>query len=88
MRDIGGSAQLENNLDFPMASPALRDISHPLHTDFDWPGRRRLGTMWAGETAQALLEQAGFAWVERRLLAHRSDERLVRQRQREQPHVS
>lgn len=33
-------------------------------------GGEGLGTMWGWETAQAMLEEAGFATVERRILPH------------------
>jgi hypothetical protein len=70
MQDIGGSARLENNIDFPMASLLYAiSVSHctPVSIGQDGDG---LGTMWGWETAQAMLEQAGFADVERRLLEH------------------
>jgi 2-polyprenyl-3-methyl-5-hydroxy-6-metoxy-1,4-benzoquinol methylase len=70
MQDIGGSADLENNLDFPMAS-LLYAIScahcTPISIGQGGPG---LGTMWGWETAHAMLEQAGFTRVERHVLAH------------------
>jgi SAM-dependent methyltransferase len=70
MQDIGGSAYLENNLDFPMAS-LLYGISCMHCTPISiGQGGDGLGTMWGWETAQALLEQAGFTRVERRILPH------------------
>ena len=70
MQDIGGSAQLENNLEFPMAS-LLYAVScvhcTPISIDQGGDG---LGTMWGWETAMAMLEQAGFAAVERHVLPH------------------
>jgi 2-polyprenyl-3-methyl-5-hydroxy-6-metoxy-1,4-benzoquinol methylase len=87
MQDIGGSAQLENNLDFPMAS-LLYAISLTHCTPISiGQGGDGLGTMWGWETAQALLEQAGFAWVERRLLAH-DPMNVWFVSGKEQPHVS
>ena len=70
MQDIGGSAKLENNLDFPMASLLYAiSITHCTPISIG-QGGEGLGTMWGWETAQAMLEQAGFAQVERRLLQH------------------
>ena len=70
MQDIGGSAQLENNLDFPMASLLYAiSLSHCTPVSIG-QGGDGLGTMWGWETALEMLEQAGFATVERRLLEH------------------
>ncbi|MGD2172103.1 MAG: class I SAM-dependent methyltransferase [Gammaproteobacteria bacterium] len=70
MQDIGGSARLENNLDFPMAS-LLYAASFVHCTPVSiGQGGDGLGTMWGWETALAMLEQAGFASVERRVLVH------------------
>ncbi len=70
MQDIGGSAKLENNLDFALA-PLLYGISTthctPISIGQGGPG---LGTMWGWETAQAMLEEAGFARTERHVLPH------------------
>lgn len=70
MQDIGGSARLENNLDFPMAS-FLYAIScfhcTPVSLGQDGEG---LGTMWGWETAEAMLRSAGFAEVRRTVFAH------------------
>ncbi len=70
MQDIGGSARLEANLDFPMA-PLLYAISTthctPVSIGQGGPG---LGTMWGWETAQAMLEAAGFSAIERHVLPH------------------
>ena len=70
MQDIGGSARLEANLDFPMA-PLLYAISTthctPISIGQGGPG---LGTMWGWETAEAMLEAAGFADIERHVLPH------------------
>ncbi len=70
MQDIGGSAQLENNGDFPMAA-FLYTISclHCLPVSLG-QGGAGLGTMWGWETAEAMLEAAGFATPERHLLPH------------------
>lgn len=70
MQDIGGSARLENNLDFPMAAMLYAiSCAHctPISIGQGGPG---LGTMWGWETAQAMLERAGFAAVERHVLPH------------------
>ena len=70
MQDIGGSARLENNLDFPMAS-FLYAISCAHCTPVSLgQGGEGLGTMWGWETAQAMLRDAGFAEVVRHVLPH------------------
>jgi SAM-dependent methyltransferase len=70
MQDIGGSARLENNLDFPLAS-LLYAISCTHCTPVSiGQGGEGLGTMWGWETAQAMLGQAGFARIERHVLPH------------------
>ena len=70
MQDIGGSARLENNLDFPLAS-LLYAISCTHCTPVSiGQGGEGLGTMWGWETARAMLEQAGFARIERHVLPH------------------
>lgn len=70
MQDIGGSARLENNLDFPMAS-LLYSISCLHCTPVSLgQGGAGLGTMWGWETAEAMLKAAGFASVARHVLPH------------------
>lgn len=70
MQDIGGSARLENNLDFPMA-PLLYAISCAHCTPISLgQGGAGLGTMWGWETAEAMLHEAGFTEVSRHVLAH------------------
>ena len=70
MQDIGGSARLENNLDFPMAA-FLYAISCAHCTPVSLgQGGEGLGTMWGWETAQAMLRDAGFAEVARHVLPH------------------
>lgn len=70
MQDIGGSARLENNLGFPMAS-LLYAISCTHCTPVSiGQGGEGLGTMWGWETAEAMLRSAGFATVERHVLPH------------------
>lgn len=70
MQDIGGSARLENNLDFPMAA-LLYAVSCAHCTPISiGQGGAGLGTMWGWETAEAMLHEAGFASVERHVLAH------------------
>ncbi len=70
MQDIGGSAKLENNLDFPMAS-LLYAVSciHCMPVSLG-QGGAGLGTMWGWETAEQMLREAGFASVERNVLPH------------------
>ncbi|ACL73650.1 Methyltransferase type 11 [Thioalkalivibrio sulfidiphilus HL-EbGr7] len=70
MQDIGGSAQLENNLDFPMAA-FLYAISCVHCTPVSLgQGGEGLGTMWGWETAEAMLMDAGFDRVTRHVLPH------------------
>jgi SAM-dependent methyltransferase len=70
VQDIGGSARLENNLDFPMAA-LLYAISTAHCTPVSiGQGGAGLGTMWGWETAEALLNEAGFASIERHVLPH------------------
>lgn len=70
MQDIGGSARLENNTDFPMAA-LLYAIScmHCMPVSLG-QGGLGLGTMWGWETAQAMLGNAGFRNVQRHVLPH------------------
>jgi 2-polyprenyl-3-methyl-5-hydroxy-6-metoxy-1,4-benzoquinol methylase len=70
MQDIGGSAHLEKNLDFPLAS-LLYAVSLAHCTPISiGQGGDGLGTMWGWETAQGMLEAAGFASVTRHVLPH------------------
>jgi 2-polyprenyl-3-methyl-5-hydroxy-6-metoxy-1,4-benzoquinol methylase len=70
VQDIGGSARLEANLDFPMAS-LLYAISCAHCTPISLgQGGEGLGTMWGWETAEAMLQAAGFVDVARHVLAH------------------
>ena len=70
MQDIGGSAALENNLDFPMAS-LLYAMSCAHCTPISLgQGGAGLGTMWGWETAEAMLRHAGFARIDRHVLPH------------------
>ena len=70
MQDIGGSAHLENNMKFPMAS-LLYAISCVHCTPISLgQGGVGLGTMWGWETAQTMLREAGFARIERHVLPH------------------
>jgi SAM-dependent methyltransferase len=70
MQDIGGSAHLEKNADFPMAA-FLYAMSclhcMPVSIGQDGDG---LGTMWGWETARDMLRETGFAQVERHVLPH------------------
>jgi 2-polyprenyl-3-methyl-5-hydroxy-6-metoxy-1,4-benzoquinol methylase len=70
MQDIGGSAHLENNLDFPMAA-FLYAIScvHCTPVSLGQQGEG-LGTMWGWETAEQLLKTAGFDEVAHHRLDH------------------
>lgn len=70
MQDIGGSARLENNRDFPFAA-FLYAISTCHCTPVSiGQGGAGLGTMWGWEAAEALLQESGFASVERHVLPH------------------
>jgi hypothetical protein len=70
MQDIGGSARLENNLHFPMAS-LLYAVSCLHCTPVSLgQGGLGLGTMWGWETAEDALRAAGFGSVERHVLPH------------------
>ena len=70
MQDIGGSARLENNLEFPMAA-LLYAVSCAHCTPVSLgQGGQGLGTMWGWETAEAMLRQAGFAEVALHRLPH------------------
>jgi 2-polyprenyl-3-methyl-5-hydroxy-6-metoxy-1,4-benzoquinol methylase len=70
MQDIGGSAHLENNLDFPLAT-FLYAVSCVHCTPVSLgQGGAGLGTMWGWETAEAMLRETGFARVERHVLPH------------------
>lgn len=70
MQDIGGSAHLENNLDFPMAALLYAaSCAHCMPISLG-QGGVGLGTMWGWETAQKMLYTAGFAPVERNILPH------------------
>jgi SAM-dependent methyltransferase len=70
MQDIGGSAHLENNLDFPMAA-FLYTISCAHCTPISLgQGGEGLGTMWGWETAERMLRSAGFGDVRRHVLPH------------------
>lgn len=70
MQDIGGSRDLEANIDNPFA-PLLYTISlmhcTPISIGQGGPG---LGTMWGVETAQEYLAAAGFRDVETHRLPH------------------
>jgi SAM-dependent methyltransferase len=70
MQDIGGSARLENNMDFPMAS-FLYAVSCCHCTPISiGQGGAGLGTMWGWETAEEMLRNAGFQRAERHVLPH------------------
>lgn len=70
MQDVGGSAKLENNLDFPMAA-FLYAVSCAHCTPVSiGQGGAGLGTMWGWETALEMLKRAGFSSVEKHVLPH------------------
>jgi len=70
MQDIGGSAHLENNIDFPFAA-FLYAMSclHCMPISLG-QGGVGLGTMWGWETAEAMLREAGFSTIDRHVLPH------------------
>jgi hypothetical protein len=70
MQDIGGSAHLENNLDFPLASLLYAgSCTHCTPVSLG-QGGEGLGTMWGWETAEAMLGDAGFGPIVRHVLLH------------------
>ena len=70
MQDIGGSAKVENNLDFPFAA-FLYAVSCMHCTPISLgQGGAGLGTMWGWETADSMLRTAGFAAPKRNVLPH------------------
>lgn len=70
MQDIGGSARLENNMDFPMAA-FLYAVSCVHCTPVSLgQGGDGLGTMWGWETAETMLRDTGFGDVQRHVLPH------------------
>lgn len=70
MQDIGGSAYLENNLDFPLAAFLYAvSMTHCMPVSLG-QGGAGLGTMWGWETAEAFLKDAGFTSVACNRLPH------------------
>ena len=70
MQDIGGSAYLEKNVDFPLAAYLYAiSTTHCMAISLGQDGDG-LGTMWGWETAQAMLQKAGFATIKKHLLEH------------------
>jgi len=70
MQDIGGSAKLENNLNFPMAAFLYTaSCMHCMPVSLG-QGGAGLGTMWGWETAEAMLKEVGFAVPERTTFEH------------------
>ncbi len=70
VQDVGGSAHLENNHDFPMAALLYAvSCAHCMPVSLG-QGGAGLGTMWGWETALSMLERAGFAPVTRHVLPH------------------
>jgi len=70
MQDIGGSAKLENNLDFPFASLLYTIFCMHCTPVSLAQGGAGLGTMWGWETALDMLNAAGHAEVARHVLPH------------------
>lgn len=70
MQDVGGSAHLEKNLDFPLASFLYAvSLMHCMPVSLG-QGGKGLGTMWGWETAEAMLTAAGFRDIHRHVLPH------------------
>jgi 2-polyprenyl-3-methyl-5-hydroxy-6-metoxy-1,4-benzoquinol methylase len=70
MQDIGGSAALENNFDFPFAAFLYTgSCLHCMPISLG-QGGAGLGTMWGWETAERMLGEAGFCTIERHVLEH------------------
>lgn len=70
MQDVGGSAHLENNIDFPLAAFLYAmSLTHCMPVSLG-QGGAGLGTMWGWETAEAMLEAAGFNDITRTVLPH------------------
>ncbi|WP_366554485.1 class I SAM-dependent methyltransferase [Aquibaculum sediminis] len=70
MQDIGASAKLENNRDFPFAT-LLYAVSTVHCTPVSiGQGGEGLGTMWGWETAERFLRTAGFQDIEHHHLPH------------------
>jgi 2-polyprenyl-3-methyl-5-hydroxy-6-metoxy-1,4-benzoquinol methylase len=70
MQDIAGSAHLENNMDMPMAAYLYAvSVVHCMPISLG-QGGDGLGTMWGWETAQEMLNRAGFASVNKHVLEH------------------
>lgn len=70
VQDIGGSARLENNRDFPMA-PLLYAISCAHCTPISLgQGGEGLGTMWGRETAEEMPSHAGLTNIQRSVFPH------------------
>lgn len=70
MQDIGGSAYLENNMDFPLATLLYTISCHHCMPVSLGQGGEGLGTMWGWETAQEMLYRAGFNEVLKHTLPH------------------
>ena len=70
MQDIAGSAYLEKNMDMPLAA-YLYTVSclHCMAVSLG-QGGDGLGTMWGWETAQDMLQLAGFISIHKHNLEH------------------
>lgn len=70
MQDIGASANLENNRDFPLAAVFYAvSCFHCMPVSLG-QGGLGLGTMWGWETAQSMLQFAGFSDIRLHRLPH------------------
>lgn len=70
VQDIGGSAYLENNLDFPFAAFLYTASCMHCTPVSLGQGGEGLGTMWGWETAERMLQKAGFANPQRHTMEH------------------
>ncbi len=70
MQDVGGSAELADNREFPMAALLYAvSCTHCMPVSLG-QGGLGLGTMWGWETAEAMLTEAGFRDIQRRVFPH------------------
>lgn len=70
MQDIGGSAYLEKNMDFPFAGFLYTaSCMHCVPISLGQNGEG-LGTMWGWETAKSMLQEAKFQHIEKHILPH------------------
>jgi len=70
VQEIGGSARLENHLDFPMATLLYAvSLMHCTPVSIG-QGGEGIAVMWGWETSERYLAEAGFTSVDRHVLPH------------------